>query len=210
MFGYASNTGTRRNLDALRATGWGIFLTPDNPTPRPGLRHALDNGAWRAFQQNEPFNETGFLRLIERSAEDADFVVIPDIVAGGMRSLDFSLSWLPRLAHISKSLLPLQDGMDVFTVAAVLYESPNLGLFLGGSTEWKLATMYEWGVLAAVMNRHYHVGRVNTARRIRLAAEAGADSFDGTSATRFSCTLPLLESARQKRSLLAPFRDVAA
>lgn len=177
--------------------------------PRLGIRHALDNGAWRAFQQNEPFNETGFLRLIDRSAEDADFVVVPDIVAGGMRSLDFSLSWLPRLSQIRTPLLPVQDGMDVFTVASVLHEAPNLGIFLGGSTEWKLQTMYEWGVLADIMNRHYHVGRVNTARRIRLCEEAGADSFDGTSATMFSCTLPLLESARQNRSLLTPARTIS-
>lgn len=209
MIGYASNTGTRRNLEALRLAGWRVLLTPDNPTPRPGLQHALDNGAWRAFQQNEPFNDVGFLRLVDRSAEDADFVVVPDIVAGGMRSLDFSLSWLPRLIHVKTPLLPVQDGMDVFTVSAVLHETPHLGIFLGGSTEWKLSTMYEWGVLADVMNRHYHVGRVNTARRIRLCEEAGVDSFDGTSATMFSCTLPLLESARQNRSLLTPARTIS-
>ena len=34
-----------------------------------------------------------------------------------------------------------------------------------------------------------HVGRVNTARRIRLCAEAGVNSFDGTSATMYACTL---------------------
>jgi hypothetical protein len=59
-------------------------------------------------------------------------------------------------------------------------------------------------MVAAAWRRHYHVGRVNTARRIRLCAEAGADSFDGTSVTMFSCTLPLLESARRQPSLLAP------
>jgi hypothetical protein len=207
MLGYASNTGTRRNLAALRAAGWHILLTPDNPTPREGLKHGVDNGAWGDFQKNQPFDERRFLALVDQSGEDADFVIVPDIVAGGMRSLDFSLSWLPRLAGGPLLLLAVQDGMDVFTVAGVLHEWPNLGIFLGGSTEWKLRTMYEWGVLAAVMHRHYHIGRVNTARRIRLAAEAGADSFDGTSATMFSCTLPLLESARQCRSLLTPFRS---
>lgn len=210
MKAYASNTGTRRNLEALRAAGWNILLTPDNPTRREGFEHAVDNGAWKAFQQGQPFDEGAFIPLVERHGRSAEFVVAPDIVAGGMESLAFSLRWLPRLRHLHRVLLPVQDGMDVETVAAVLSDNPNLGIFLGGSTEWKLATMYQWGGVAARSSRYYHVGRVNTARRIRLCEEAGADSFDGTSATKFSCTIPLLESARQFRSLLTPSLTASA
>lgn len=206
MIGYASNTGTRRNLAALRDAGWHILLTPDNPTPRPDIPHALDNGAWGAFQKQTPFDGVAFEKLVDASGANAQFIVVPDIVAGGMASLEFSLSWLPRLAGAKRLLIPVQDGMDVFTVAAVLTEDYRLGIFLGGSTEWKLETMYQWGELAAIMGRYYHVGRVNSRRRIRLCAEAGADSFDGTSATMYSCTLPMLEAARQCRSLLTPAR----
>jgi hypothetical protein len=200
--GYASNTGTRRNLDALRTAGWRILLTPDNPTPRQGLKYGIDNGAWGAFDAK------AFETLVERSAGQADFVVVPDIVAGGMESLAFSKSWLPRLRSIRRPLLPVQDGMDVASVSAVLHAWSGVGIFLGGSTEWKLKTMYGWGMVAASLNRHYHVGRVNTARRIRLAAEAGAHSFDGTSATRYANTLPLLESARQQPSLIGGMGDI--
>jgi hypothetical protein len=42
MIAYASNTGTRRNLAALREHGWRILLTPDNPTPREGLLFGID------------------------------------------------------------------------------------------------------------------------------------------------------------------------
>lgn len=208
MIGYASNTGTRRNLQALRDSGWRILLTPDNPTPREGLRHAIDNGAWGAFKNQTAFDAKGFETLVERAGSMADFVIVPDIVAGGMESLKFSLSWLPRLRHVRQLLLPVQDGMDTASVTAVLRAWSGLGIFLGGSTEWKLKTMYGWGMVAASLERHYHVGRVNSARRIRLAAEAGAQSFDGTSATRYSCTLPLLESARQQPSLLIPQKDM--
>jgi hypothetical protein len=206
MVGYASNTGTKRNLQALRDHGWSILLTPDNPIPREGLRHSADNGAWWAHKNNLPFRDKPFMDLVERHGASCDFVVIPDIVAGGMRSLDFSLSWLPRLKHLKKLLLPVQDGMDIFTVSQVLHDVTNIGIFLGGSTEWKLGTMRDWGIVAAVTRRHYHVGRVNTMRRIRLAHESGADSFDGTSATMYSCTLPKLESARRQPSLWAPIR----
>lgn len=204
LIGYASNTGTKRNLQALRDHRWGIMLTPDNPKPRQGLHYAIDNGAWWAYQQQKPFREKPFIELVEEHGADADFVVIPDIVAGGANSLDFSLSWLPRLEHLKKLLLPVQDGMGATEVCALLRRESSLGIFLGGSTEWKLRTMPQWGAVAAALNRHYHIGRVNTKRRIRLCAEAGADSFDGTSATMFSCTLPMLEAARRQPSLFSP------
>ena len=186
------------------------MLTPDNPKPRQGLHYAIDNGAWGCHQQGISFRDKPFMSLVEKFGDCADFVVIPDIVAGGMRSLDFSMSWYSRLAYLPRLLLPVQDGkdgvpnMDVVTVSKVLRESPNLGIFLGGSTEFKLATMYDWGIVAKETNRYYHVGRVNSMRSIRLCAEAGADSFDGTSATMFSCSLPKLECANKQASLLTP------
>lgn len=205
MIGYASNTGTKRNLEALRVAGWRILLTPDNPTARPDLRHGIDNGAWKAYQQKTAFDAGAFSALVDRHGRTADFVVVPDIVAGGKESLDFSLSWLPGLySRAPYLLLPVQDGMDAWDVERVLSAYPRLGIFLGGSTEYKLGTMYDWGIVAACMKRWFHVGRVNTARRIRLCAEAGATSFDGTSATMFSCTLPMLEANRQQPSLLTP------
>ena len=204
MTPYASNTGTRRNLAALRVHGWRVLLTPDNPTRRDGLSFGIDNGAWKSRDGRAPFDEKAFADLVNRSGALADFVVIPDIVAGGMRSLEFSLSWLPRLTGLRRLLLPVQDGMTREVVREVLQEHCQIGIFLGGSTEWKLATMYDWGMLACAARRYYHVGRVNTARRIRLAAEAGADSFDGTSATMFSCTVPMLDAARRQPSLLVP------
>jgi hypothetical protein len=111
MIGYASNTGTRRNLQALRDHGWRVLLTPDNPRPPDLLRFGIDNGAWKAYQQGIPFQEEPFAQLVERYGCAADFVVLPDIVAGGTASMAFSLSWIPRLRHINHLLLPIQDGM---------------------------------------------------------------------------------------------------
>ena len=207
MIGYASNTGTKRNLAALRDAGWRIMLTPDNPTPREGLKHCLDNGAWGAFQKGIPFDCGRFEKLVDTAGLKADFIVLPDIVAGGGNSLAFSVSWLPRLNSYRSLLLPLQDGMDPKAVLAILRAWPHVGIFLGGTTEYKLATMHDWGVAAAALGRWYHVGRVNSRRRIRMAAACGATSFDGTSATRFSCTLPLLDAARRQPNLFAPLHN---
>jgi hypothetical protein len=61
--------------------------------------------------------------------------------------------------------------------------------------------MRAWGMLAREHSAYLHIGRVNTARRIRLCADAGADSFDGTSVSRYATTLELLDSARRQTHL---------
>ncbi len=202
MIGYASNTGTRRNLAALREAGWRILVTPSKPKPPVGFRYGVDNGAWTAHQQGTEFDGEAFTRLVDAYGLDADFVVLPDIVAGGMESLALSVSWIPRLMGL-RLLLPVQDGMLPIAVVKVLDVHKSVGIFLGGSTEYKLREMGRWGAIAATRERWYHVGRVNTAKRIRLCAEAGATSFDGTSAAMFSCTVPLLDAARRQTNLLA-------
>jgi len=206
MIPYASNTGTRRNLKALREAGWRLLLTPCNPTPREGMRFAIDNGAF----SKDGFKPEPFQALIERLGCAADFVVLPNIVAGGSESLALSVSWIPKLRGLRSLLLPIQDGMTASDVGMVLRQNVQVGLFLGGSTEFKLREMYGWGMVAHAWKRHYHVGRVNTRRRVRLCAEAGADSIDGTSATMYAITLPLLDAARKQPSLLTPQKQDAS
>lgn len=204
LMAYASHTGTIRNVEALRGAGWGLLLTPGKPRGVGDMRYGCDNGAWGAYMRKVPFDGVEFCRLLDRAGERADFVVVPDIVAGGMESLKFSLSWLPKLVQFKLPLLPVQDGMDLESVARALVEYPTLGVFCGGSTKFKMSTMCLWGMMASTLKRHYHIGRVNTARRIRMSAVAGAHSFDGTSATMYSKTLPLLERTRQESRFISP------
>lgn len=51
---------------------------------------------------------------------------------------------------------------------------------------------------------HYHVARVNTVKRMFLALASGADSVDGSSATRYAVTLPKLDLASRHRDMFAP------
>ncbi|UCL90220.1 hypothetical protein [Pseudomonas sp. HS-18] len=98
MTAYASRTGTRTTLAAMREAGWRLLVSAAGALRTEGFeRYALDNGAWSAFQQQTKFDETAFGRALEKVGEKADWVVLPDIVAGGMESLDFSLQWLERL-----------------------------------------------------------------------------------------------------------------
>lgn len=195
MTAYASRTGTRTTLAAMREAGWRLLISAAGALRTEGFeRYALDNGAWSSFQQQTKFDEAAFGRALEKVGERAEWVVLPDIVAGGMESLDFSLQWLARLQGFPQTLLlAVQDGMTPDDVRDLL--SPAVGIFLGGSTEWKLQTMEAWGVLARRRNCYFHVGRVNSARRIAMCSAAGASSFDGTSVTRFANTLPRLDAA---------------
>ncbi|WP_370601832.1 hypothetical protein [Pseudomonas nitroreducens] len=194
MVSYASRTGTKQNLAAMREAGWRLLVSPAGVLRTESMPYCLDNGAWSAYQQGRPFDEVAFGRAVDLLGAEADFIVLPDIVCGGMASLDFSLMWRERLAGIpTLTLIAVQNGVEPDDVREFL--SPSCGLFLGGSTDWKLKTCNAWGVLARRRNCHFHVGRVNSAKRIKLCSAAGAHSIDGTSATRFSKTLPRLDAA---------------
>lgn len=70
-----------------------------------------------------------------------------------------------------------QDGSGCCTVPWHLMDV----LFLGGSTEWKLSNDARLLVLEARRRGiRTHMGRVNSARRYRIAATWGCDSVDGT------------------------------
>jgi hypothetical protein len=113
---------------------------------------------------------------------------------GGLRSLRLSERWLFKLP--GRRLIAVQDGMSPTDVAPLL--GPTVGVFVGGTTPFKLATMAAWGLLARERGAWLHVGRVNTARRVALCAAAHADSFDGTSAMRFPKTINMLDAARRQ------------
>lgn len=199
MIAYASSTGTKRNLAALTGAGWRLMFSPFS-RERPGhgaFRYALDNGAWAAYQAKRPFDADAFCRMVDDHSAGADWVVLPDIVAGGKESLDFSLSWW-GLGPFWRCplMLAVQNGIEPDDVAHIV--GPNLGIFIGGTSEWKEASALSWGKLAREAGARLHMGRVNSQRRIKIAQAAGCDSFDGSSVTRYAVTLPKLDSAKRQ------------
>jgi hypothetical protein len=199
MIAYASRTGTRKNLEGLRRAGWRLMVSAKGVLRSEGFRYALDNGAWWAFNNQCEFDAAAFLAAFDLLGEGADFVVLPDIVAGGERSLAFSMSWAHRLDRSCPQLLAVQDGMTVEMVAPCI--GPGRGIFVGGSDEFKETTLATWGDLARQREAYLHVGRVNTCRRIYLCEAAGADSFDGSGPSRFASELGYLDNARKQVDL---------
>jgi hypothetical protein len=201
LIAYASRTGTKRNLAGLRAAGWRLMVSAKGVLRNEGFPYSLDNGAWWSFVNKADFDEAAFLRAHELLGEHADFVVLPDIVAGGLASLEFSLRWRERLGP-GKWMLAVQDGMSADDVGGLV--GPGMGVFVGGTTEWKEATMALRGQVARSAGASMHVGRVNSARRIALCVAAGADSFDGSGASRFAVELSNLDSAMRQGDIFAP------
>lgn len=209
MQAYASRTGTARNIKALREAGWRWIIGPLDHGGRQtfGMGWALDNGAWPAFEQGMPWNERAFECVLDVHGEGADFVVVPDVVADREASLIRTRQWLPRLMarrelRGSMILIAVQDGMTHDEIAQLADNDPRIGIFIGGSTEWKLSAIMPWGRWAKDRGLYVHVGRVNSSKRIALCAQAGADSFDGTSVTRYASNLARLDGARRQRALL--------
>jgi hypothetical protein len=188
---YASRTGTRKNLDVLRANGWRLLVSARGVWRPEGFPYALDNGAWTAFQRQEPFDAAAFTGVVERLGADADWVVVPDSVGNRDETLRMADVWVPRL-HGLRLLLAVQDGM---TPADVPHLGSVAGIFVGGSTEWKLETLPNWGAWARGAGVICHIGRVNTARRIMACAKAGATSFDGSGPSRFAVEAARLSAA---------------
>lgn len=190
---YASRTGTAQNLTALRAAGWRLLVSPAGEVRTEGFPYALDNGAWTYHSEGLPFDDAAFLSAVETVGSGADWIVIPDRVGDAPGTFEMVSRWWPRLRGAGLLLFALQDGMSEPDVDSVL--RPGMGLFLGGSTEYKEQSAPAWGRFARHRSLYFHVGRVNSRRRISICAEAGADSVDGTSCTMFSKNVRRLSNA---------------
>lgn len=201
--GYASRTGTRRNLQALADAGWRLLVSAAADWRTEGFAYGLDNGAWPAHVAGRPcLDEEIFGRALIALGAAADWVVVPDIVMGGGASLTLSRWWLPRvLDQTQLALIAVQDGMTSTDVDDLVGE--RVGIFVGGSTEWKKSSLPIWAALKRDTGCYLHVGRVNSVRRIALCMWARADSFDGTSVTRFATTLPRLDLARYQPDMFS-------
>jgi hypothetical protein len=116
MLVLVGETEDPRHLRVLRELGWGRMFVNRTPKPYPGERWGLDNGAYRDWLRGVPFDGDHFLRRVERAMKAGTpyLAVAPDLVAGGWRSLEFSLErlleyarwWAHVTRHEQKRLWP--------------------------------------------------------------------------------------------------------
>jgi hypothetical protein len=160
-----------------------------------------DNGAFKDWREDRDFNWTRWIRdlrcirnwmLDPKQASHGwprtpritwpDFVVLPDLPAGGDESLKRSCQWLHIAKHHlgdhTRYYLVVQNGMDIRKVEAALNVFD--GIFVGGTLEWKLETGEFWVALAHQHALPCHIGRVGTIKRVKWAQDIGADSIDSS------------------------------
>lgn len=206
MRAFASRTGTGRNLAALRAAGWHLFVSAAGVHRHEDFLFWIECGRWSVFTRALTAEECdqrykALLAALGRH-QLCEAIVAPDIVNGGMESWRLSLSWLDDLLAYDRGAvyLPVQPGIPTDEVARRL--SPRVGVFIGGDSRWKEDTAMTWARLARERGALCHMGRVNSGRRLLIAKAAGCDSFDGSGPSRFEKHLQEMERARVKAAQL--------
>jgi hypothetical protein len=181
MMLYAGNARATETRAKLKEMGAGIMHSGGFRSYRD-LPFCIDNGAFGAWLRKEKPRPWDFIQLCKRYYHEGmipDFVVVPDIVAGGPDSLRFSLQYSNSFPPGFKRYLAVQDGMSETEVAnhLILYE----GLFVGGTKKWKMATSRIWVKLSHRVGKKCHVGRIGIKKEIEWAMGIGVDSIDSTS-----------------------------
>lgn len=166
MLQYAKCYGNLANPNAWGKVRYGIV---------EGRWWAADNGAFSKRFDAERF--FAWLDAHKPYARRCLFVAAPDSV--GCCSTTREL-WQQHGQDLLATGLPVayvaQDGMPISDVP-----DECEALFIGGSDDYKLGRQAELAIEFAISAGLWvHVGRVNSARRIRRFASQGVHSVDGT------------------------------
>lgn len=179
MIGYCGQSRSAEVVAKLAAAGIGeCFTAGQDYWPPRRTPFFIDCGTFGPWKRNEAWDPAPFKEALRRCREEGktpDFVVAPDLIGGGLDSLEQSLGWL-HLLHGFRVVLAVQDGMHTRQVAKVLHRFH--GIFVGGTLGWKIRTSREWVRLAHRHGKPCHIGRVGIPKRVRWAQRIGADSID--------------------------------
>ena len=193
-----------KTLELCKKKGIGAVITPHKKTryyPYKFPFFFVDNGAFGWWNRGESFNEKEFFKLLEKIEnfypQVPDFVVIPDKVAEGISSVEFSISYYEKLKELPYKLaFVVQNGMNEELVKEVLKELPKVKvLFVGGTLPWKLQSLPVWAKVAKELSLSLHVGRMGTEGRVTFARLTQVSSIDSS--------LPLFSKSKLQRFLQA-------
>jgi hypothetical protein len=169
-------------------------------TVEAGIAWGADNDAFAPGG----FDETRWLKMLDKLAGKPGglFCTVPDVVGDPLATR----ALFERYAHeVRDRGLPvgyvLQDRAgELLNNGGTMPELAEVdAYFLGGSTEYKLAAMMDWAYHCRRWGKHFHVGRVNTAKRLKKAMNCGVGTVDGSGFARcpeknIPAALPYLEA----------------
>lgn len=180
-------SGATAALRAVHDDRFGVLIVPTAGNARESLplipgRCAMDNGGYHGV------DKVAFLNMLKRYYGFDGFlwVTAPDVVGDSAATLERWPFWSALIRGVGfPPALVAQDGLTVATTPW----SELGGLFIGGSTEWKVSEAARTLVAYALARGiHVHMGRVNTRERLRIAYRWGVQSIDGSSRPMFGET----------------------
>lgn len=162
----------------------GVLVSPrcGNSIERIGTSGRLwgaDNDAFLAWDTERYWAMLGKISKADRSR--LLFVVAPDRVGDARATLNLWHEWWPQLEYLGlPAAFVAQNGIEGRR-SEIPWEDMRC-LFVGGDDAFKLGETAESLVREAkARGKWVHMGRVNTAKRLRHAIEIGCDSADGRS-----------------------------
>lgn len=188
MFIYTSHAGGKK-LDEIVKREMGILVSPGRTCTgysQTGIKMAIDNGAFSSWMRGFPFMAEEFREHLANAFKNginAEFIVCPDIVAGGKESLDFSMKWATGELLGARLALAVQDGMKPSDIDQSMLKHFT-HIFVGGTVEWKWKTVKKWVEFAHSNKKKIHVGRVGTLDKLRFCESIGVDSVDSSNFAR--------------------------
>jgi hypothetical protein len=161
------------------ADSFGQLITPLTGYSNWGGMFAIDNGG---FSRQDP---KAWRRILARELPNQSrclWVSCPDVVADARRTRELFDVFEPVLHTAGWPVaLVAQDGIEKEEIPWARLE----GVFIGGSTEWKMGPGAAGVIRAALwLEKFVHVGRINTGERWKHFEKMGCHTFDGSALVR--------------------------
>jgi len=149
--------------------------TPLTNYARADVPYGLDNGCFKTFDR------PAWKRLLAQAMTDQPvFACLPDIVGDAARTVELFDQFKVMTTGVPRALV-LQDGIKRIRIP---WDDLS-AVFIGGSDQFKYgAEAFAAAKAAKMLGKWVHVGRVNTASRVRNWLGL-ADSIDGSGISRY-------------------------